>query len=69
MVRKLLGGELINFCEEIKSKENLEIAASSFTLQVKQATETEYSTTLDDNYFQNECRNDFKILVNMFSIS
>ena len=67
-IRKLSGRELIDFCEEIKSKESLEIAASTFTLKVKHPTEVEYTTTLDDDYFENNCNSDFKTLINMFNI-
>ena len=66
---RLSGRELIDFCEEIKSKENLEIAASALVFKVKSQNETEYSTTLDPDYFQDHCNSDFKKLVNMFSIS
>jgi hypothetical protein len=66
---RLSGRELIDFCEEIKSKENLEIAASALVLEVKTQNETEYSTTLDPDYFQSHCNNDFKTLVNTFNIS
>ncbi|CAI2170008.1 6307_t:CDS:2 [Funneliformis geosporum] len=69
MVRKLSGNELIHFCEEIKSKECLEIAASTFILKLKRPIEAENSITLDENYFEDHCNNDFKKLVGMFNIS
>lgn len=64
---KLSGGKLIDFCEEIKIKSGLPEAADSLILNVKQANEAEYSTTLDPDYFQNYCSNDFKTLVNIFN--
>ncbi|RHZ89830.1 hypothetical protein Glove_9g33 [Diversispora epigaea] len=67
-VRKLSDRELHDFCEEIRSKERLEIAASTLTLKVKHPAD-EYSIILDDNYFENNCNNDFRILINMFNIS
>ena len=68
-VMKLSGGELIDFCEEIKTKSELSETADSLILKVKHTNEAEYSTTLDPDYFQNHCNNDFKKLVNTFNIS
>ena len=69
MINRISGRELINFCEAVKIKSELSEAADSLILKVKMQNEIEYSTTLDPDYFQDRCNNDFKTLVNRFSIN
>ena len=67
MVNQLQGKELIFLREAIKAKSALSEAADALILQAKRENETEY-ITLDADYFQNNCNNDFKELINTFNI-
>jgi hypothetical protein len=69
MINRILGGELINFCEAVKTKSELSEAADSLILKVKTQNDTVYSITLDADYFQEHFNNDFKTLFSTFNIS
>src|SRR3989337_1717703 len=61
-------GEFIRLREEIKTKEYLQVAASSLILRATKANEQEYNTTLNADFFNDECGNDFNRLINRFKI-
>ena len=50
-VNQFSGGEFIHLCEAIKAKENLESAASTFTIKIKRQVDAEY-TILNADYFR-----------------
>src|SRR4051812_47527233 len=67
MVNQLQGKELIFLRETIKAKSALSEAADALILQAKSETQADY-IILNDDYFQNDCKYDFKELVKMFKI-
>ncbi|GBB88041.1 hypothetical protein RclHR1_14590003 [Rhizophagus clarus] len=61
------GGQYIQLCRAIKEEENLEVPASTLTLKAKKVDETGY-TTLNVDFFHDECDNDFNKLISKFKI-
>jgi hypothetical protein len=52
----------------IKEREGLQAAASTLILKAKKTTEQEY-TTLNANFFRNDCGNSFDGLIRKFTIT
>ena len=66
-VEQPISGQYIRLCREIKTEEGFRVPASTLILNAKKANEQEY-TTLNAEFFRDECSNDFDRLINKFGI-
>src|SRR5688572_33188369 len=63
-----LNSDLIRLCEEIKVKSELTEPADSLILKIKRIADNKYVSTLDNDYFRNNCGNDLRKLIRDFGI-